>query len=124
MKLNTFMMIAAIVALIFGLGFIIAPASSLTLYGTSTNVTGEFLGRYLGSSFLGIAFLTWLVRNAPASPTRRAVLMALFANMVLGFAVALWDKFAGGGNALIWLNVAIYLLLAIGFGYFAFMKKD
>ncbi len=124
MKLNTFMTIAAIIALVFGLGFIVAPAASLNLYGTSTDVTGQFLGRYLGSSLLGIAFLTWLTRNAPASPTRKAVLAALFATMVLGFAVALYDKFAGAGNALIWLNVVIYLLLALGFGYFAFMKAD
>ena len=124
MKLNTFMTIAAVVALVFGLGFIIAPVASLNLYGTETNVTGQFLGRYLGSSLLGIAFLTWLVRNAPASPTRRGVLIALCINMVLGFVVALYDKFAGAGNNLIWLNVAIYLLLALGFGYFAFMKTD
>ncbi len=124
MKLSTFMLIAAIVAFIFGLGFILAPEASLKPYGTTTDVTGLFLGRYLGASLLGIAFLTWVTRNAPASATRKAVLSALFVTMVLGFLVALYDKFAGGGNNLIWLNVVIYLLLAIGFGYFAFMKNE
>jgi len=124
MKLNTFMIIAAIVAFIFGLGFIIAPAASLKPYGTTTDLTGQFLARYLGSSLLGIAFITFLTRNAPASPTRKGLLAGLFVTMVLGFVVALYDKFAGSGNALIWLNVAIYLLLALGFGYFAFMKND
>jgi ABC-type transport system involved in multi-copper enzyme maturation permease subunit len=52
------------------------------------------------------------------------LLTGLFVTMLLGFVVALYDKFAGSGNGLIWLNVVIYLLLAIGFGYFAFMKKD
>ena len=124
MKLNTFMIISAIVAFIFGLGFILAPAASLNPYGPTADLTGLFLGRYLGSSLLGIAFLTWLTRNAPASETRKGLLTALFVTMVLGFLVALYDKFAGAGNAFIWVNVAIYFLLAIGFGYFAFMKKD
>ncbi len=124
MKLNTFMIIAAIVALIFGVGFIVAPASSLQLYGTSTDLTGEFLGRYLGASLVGLAFVIWLTRNAQPSDTRKGLLTGLFVTMVLGFLVALYDKFAGSGNALVWLNVLLYLLLAIGFGYFAFMKTD
>lgn len=124
MKLNTFMIIAAIVALIFGVGFIVAPSASLKPYGTTTDLTGLFLGRYLGSSLVGIAFITWLTRNAAPSDTRKGLLTGLFVTMLLGFVVALYDKFAGAGNALIWLNVVIYLLLGLGFGYFAFMKKD
>ena len=124
MKLNTFMTISAIVAFIFGVGFILAPAASLKPYGVSTDLTGLFLGRYLGSSLLGIAFIAWLTRKAAPSETRKGLLTGLFVTMLLGFIVALYDQFAGAGNALIWLNVVIYLLLAIGFGYFAFMKSD
>jgi hypothetical protein len=124
MKLNIFMTIAAIVAIIFGLGFILAPAAALQPYGTTTDLTGQFLGRYLGASLVGLAFVIWLTRNAAPSETRKGLLAGLFVTMLLGFVVALYDKFAGNGNSLIWLNVVIYLLLAIGFGYFAFMKKD
>jgi hypothetical protein len=124
MKLNTFMTISAIVAFIFGLGFILAPAASLKPYGVTTDLTGLFLGRYLGASLIGLAFVIWLTRNAAPSDTRKGLLTGLFVTMLLGFVVALYDKFAGTGNALIWLNVVIYLLLAVGFGYFTFMKKD
>jgi len=124
MNLKTFMIISAIVAFIFGLGFIVAPAASLKPYGASTDLTGLFLGRYLGASLIGLAFVIWLTRNAAPSDTRKGLLTGLFVTMVLGFVIALYDKFAGNGNALIWLNVAIYLLLAIGFGYFAFMKAE
>lgn len=124
MKLNTFMIIAAVVSLIFGLGFIVAPASSLQLYGTTTDLTGEFLGRYLGAALIGLAFVIFLTRNAAPSETRKGLLTGLFVTMLLGLLVALYDKFAGSGNALVWLNAVIYLLLAIGFGYFAFMKND
>lgn len=124
MKLNVFMIISAIIALFFGVAFIIAPAWSLNIYGVSPDVNTEFLGRYFGASLIGIAFLTWLIRNAAPSITRHGVLVALFVSMLLGFVVSVYDKFAGNSNEFVWLNVGIYLFLAIGFGYYAFVKAD
>ncbi|OGN95227.1 MAG: hypothetical protein A2Z71_07805 [Chloroflexi bacterium RBG_13_50_21] len=120
MKLNTLLMITAVVAFIFGLGFILAPVWTIGLYGNTLEGVGIFVARYFGAALLGYAFLAWLTRNTAS----KGVQAGFFAAMVLGFVVALYDAFAGTHNALIWLNVAIYLLLAIGFGYFAFMKKD
>jgi hypothetical protein len=124
MNLKNFMLVASFVALIFGLGFILAPAASLQPYGTTTDVTGLFLGRYLGASLLGMAAVIFLTRNAEPSATRKGLLTGLFVTMVLGFVVAVYDALAGAGNSLVLLNAVIYLLLAVGFGYFAFMKKD
>jgi len=118
MKLNTLMIITAIVAFIFGLAFIIAPSASIGLYGNTLDSVGSFLTRYLGAALLGYAFLAWLNRNNAS----KGVQAGLFVAMVLGFIVALYDAIAGTHNALVWLNVVIYLLLALGFGYFAFMK--
>ena len=120
MKLNTLMTVTAIVAFIFGLGFILAPLQSISLYGNTLEGAGIFMARYLGAALLGYAFLAWLTRNTAS----KGVQTGFFVAMVLGFVVALYDAFAGTHNGLVWLNVAIYLLLAIGFGYFSFMKKD
>jgi hypothetical protein len=120
MKLNTLMIITAIVAIIFGLGFILAPQASIGLYGNKLDAVGEFMARYFGAALLGYAFLAWLTRNTAS----KGVQAGFFVAMVLGFVVALYDGIAGTHNGLVWLNVVIYLLLAIGFGYFAFMKKD
>lgn len=119
MKLNTFMIITAIVAFVFGVGFILAPVASIGLYGNTLEGVGVFITRYFGAALLGYAFLAWLNRNSASMGVRAG----FFAAMVLGFAVALYDAIAGTHNALVWLNVVIYLLLALGFGYFTFMKK-
>ena len=123
MKFSLLMIITAVVALIFGLGFILVPAQSLSLYGVTLNLSGLFVARYFGSALLGVAVLAWLARNAPASIARQAIVLGLFVLSVTGFVVALFDKFMGPANALVWINVVIYLLLALGFGYFAFIKK-
>jgi len=120
MKLNTVMMVTAIVAFVFGLAFIILPVQTLGLYGNTIEGTGVFMTRYFGSALIGLAFVAWLTRNAPS----RGVVLGFFVTTVLGLVVALYDIFAGTGNALRWINVVIYLLLAAGFGYFGFIKTS
>jgi hypothetical protein len=124
MKVSTLFIIGAIVTLVFGLGFTLIPAQVLSLYGITLDVGGLFIARYLGASFLGIAALAWLVRSSPASATRKAIVQALFVLSVVGFVVALFDVFTGVGNSLVWSTVVIYLLFALGFGYFAFVAGE
>ena len=121
MKLNTFMAIAAIVAFLFGLSFILIPVQTMSMYGVTLDVSGQFLGRYLGSAFIGVAVLTWFARNKGNGALRAIVLGDLVLSLT-GFVVALFDVFTGVGNALVWSTVVIYLLLGAGFGYFYFKK--
>jgi hypothetical protein len=120
MKLSTLFVITAIVSLVFGLLFILAPVAGIGLYGSTLEGVGIFVARYFGAALLGYAFLAWLNRDT----TSRGVTAGFFAAMVLGLVVALYDAFAGTHNGLVWLNVAIYLLLGVGFGYFTFMKTS
>jgi hypothetical protein len=124
MKLNVFMTITALIAFIFGVAFILAPSWSLQVYGVTADINTQFLGRYFGATLIGIAFLAWLARNTPHSGARQAILISLFVSNLLGFIVAVYDKFAGFTNQFVWLNVAIYLILALGFGYYSFIKAD
>ncbi len=118
MKLNILFTITAIIAFLFGVGFILAPAASVSLYGNTLDASGQFIGRYFGAALIGYAFLAWLNRNS----TSRGVQAGFFTAMVLGFVVALYEALAGTANGLVWLNVAIYLLLGVGFGYYTFLK--
>jgi hypothetical protein len=122
MKPNTFLAIAAVVAFLFGLSFILMPVQTMSMYGVTLDITGQFLGRYLGSAFLGVAVLNWFGRNSKDNEAYRAILLGDFVLALTGFVVALFDVFTGVGNALVWSTVVIYLLLGAGFGYFYFKK--
>lgn len=122
MKIATFMAIAAVLALVFGLAFILAPAQLMSLYGVTLEAGGQWVGRYLGSAFIGIAVLTWLSRNAPQGEALRAVVLGLFILSITGLVVAVLDGLFGPGSGLVWSTVAIYLFLTLGFGYFQFIK--
>jgi hypothetical protein len=124
MKRNTFMTIAAIIAFLFGVGYLFFPALMNESYGTPLEVAGQWVGRYMGAAYIGFGVLNWFSRNAEKSEGLRAVLLGNFIQDIIGIFVATGDSLFGGGNASVWMNVVIFLFLAIGFGYFAFRNQS
>jgi hypothetical protein len=124
MKLSALMIVNAIVAVVFGLGFVLAPGQVTSFYSPEVGITLEYVAQLFGAALLGFAVLTWVARNAPDSEARRAILLALFVGDGVGFVIALIAQLGGVVNTLGWSTVAIYLVLAIGFGYFRFAAKQ
>ena len=122
MKLSTLLIINAVVAALFGIAFVLVPGQVVSLYGLEATATLNYAGQLLGAAFVGFAVLTWSARNANDSTARRAIVLALFIGNAAGFAVALRGQVDNVVGALGWSTVAIYLLLAIGYGYFQFTK--
>ena len=113
MKLGTFMAIHAFVAVVFGIGFVLAPASVLAPYGMVNMDAGAvFMSRLFGAALIQIGLLAWLARTVTDPAARRAVQLAYGGGL------------AGVANALGRSTVAIYLLLALGYGYFLFARPS
>jgi len=124
MKLSTIFTINAIIAAIFGLTFVFVPETAIANYGATLSPSGVLVARLYGAALLCFAVLTWFARNAGDSEARKAIILALFVGDAVGFIVALLGQLSGVVNALGWSTVAIYLLLALGFGYFQFIKPS
>ncbi len=122
MKISALMTIAAIVAGLFGVGFVLVPAEVLAPYGVTADPSLEYMSRLFGAALILVAVLTWTARNATDSQAGRAIMLAIFVGDSAGFVVALLGQLAGVVNALGWSTVAIYLFFALGFGYFYFGK--
>ncbi len=69
MKLSLIMIINAIVALIFGVAFVLAPTATGSLYGLPPDETLKYLVQLFGAALLSIGVLTWLAKTPP-SPIR------------------------------------------------------
>ena len=122
MKLHTVMVINAIAGVAFGLGFILAPAQTLSLYGHAPTAILSYMAQLLGAALLTLGLLTWVARNSRDSDARRAILLALAVGYAIGFVLALIAQIRGVENILGWSTVATYLLLALAFGYFRFAR--
>ena len=118
MKLSTLFIINTVVALLLGLGFILVPASLVSMYGVVLNDTGIHIARLLGAAYLAFAIISWMVRYSAGGSELRAILLAFFIGDMLGFVITLIDQLRGMANALGWSSVAIFLLFGLGFGYF------
>jgi hypothetical protein len=122
MRLYTVMVINAVAGAAFGLGFILAPAQSLSLYGHVPTAGLSYLAQLLGAALLSFGLLTWAARNSSDSVARRAILFALVIGYAIGFILALIAQIRGVENVFGWSTVATYLLLALAFGYFRFVR--
>ena len=118
MKLRTLMIIKAIVCLSFGAFILIAPETIYSILGVSLNTAGLIPARQYAAALFGFLALTWMAKDADDSIARKAIIAALCIYDGIGFFVVLMAVITGQMNALGWLIVALYLFLAIGFGYF------
>lgn len=122
MRQSMFMAIAAILAFVIGLAFLLIPAQLLSLYGITLDPDGQWIARGLGSAFAGIAVTTWFARNVPQGTALRAIMLGDFVLTAVGLVAAVLYAIYGSANALIWPTAVVYLFLSVGFGYFRFAK--
>ena len=122
MKLGNLFVVNAVIAGLFGLAFVFAPAQLLAQYGLVVDAGFGLVAQLFGAALVGYAILTWLVRKVGDSEARRAIVLALFISDGVAFVLALMAQLKGLVNTLGWSTVAIYLVLALGFAYFQFTK--
>ena len=123
MKLGNFLLVKAVISLAFGIAFALVPAAVMSLYGVTLDLGGAFMARFLGACLIGIGLICWLDRNADPQ-VLQGITLALCIGDTVGFIVALLGQLSGLTNALGWVNVVIWLLLALGLGYFRFLKPS
>ena len=124
MKLKTLLIIKAIICLCLGIPILIVPEFIYSIFGASLSDGGVFAAREYGAAMIGILMLTWYARNSQESEARWAIVLALFVYDLLGFVVTLIAILSGVLNPLAWLVVALYLALALGFGYFLIPRSQ
>ncbi len=122
MKLSNLLVVAAVIGAVFGVAFVVASGPLLSIYGITLDKAGTLVAQLFGAALISLALLNWLARNVTDPEARQAVVLANLAGDIVGFVVILLGQLAGIANALGWSNVAIYLLLALGFGYVQFMQ--
>jgi hypothetical protein len=109
--------------MIFGLLFVVIPETAADIYDADLTEAGVMIGRLFGATLLMIAVLTWFVRNAGPSPERQAIVTALFVGNLIGLVFSFIGVLNNVVNGLGWVTVAIYLILAAGYGYLRFMAE-
>jgi hypothetical protein len=124
MNLKTFLSFKALVSLVFGFISLCIPTIIFPYYGVNLDEQGVVFSQWFGAMTIGIGFICWFARAESRTALRQNILLSLFICDTIGFVVALVGQIKGMANMLGWSNVIIWLILAIGLGYFRFVKQD
>ena len=122
MTVRNLFIVNAIVSIIFGVVLVVIPAQALQQYGVELPAAGVYVAQLVGSSLIGYAIITWLLRNEGDGLVRQTVLLALFVGYVIAFVASLISQLNGLANGLGWTTVVIDLLFALASAYFRFIK--
>jgi len=120
MRLSILLAIAGALALIFGFAFLIAPVETLAVYGASTGPVGYLMTRFFGTALIQTGLVLLVLRPVQEPALVRAIAMAGALGDLVGLYVALHAVRNNLVSQLGWSTVAIYALLAAGFGWVAY----
>jgi uncharacterized membrane protein YfcA len=120
MPLRRLLLLAGVIALVFGLGFLFMPRPMLALYGVPTDPTVVLMSRFFGAALVQLGLVLYLIRDVGDPRTQRGVVIGSFIGSVAGLVVALTGQFWELVNQFGWSTVAIYGLLTLGYGSFVF----
>jgi hypothetical protein len=123
MKVAVFLAIAAAIAIIYGVAFILVPDFVVTTYGMTPNAALDLMARYFGLTLIGMGLITWLVRETTDGKALRGLLTGLSVQGVIGLLVSIWGTTSGIMNGMGWSAVLIYAILLAGYLYYLFADR-
>lgn len=115
MRFNTLLLLAGLLALAFGLGFLLLPGAVLPLYGVEPAPATVMIARFFGVALVHLGLALYLVRETRDAAIQRGLALSGVVGSAAGVAVALTGVLGGLVNDLGWSTVAIYGLLLIGY---------
>ncbi|MEK6754544.1 MAG: hypothetical protein AABZ02_00165 [Bacteroidota bacterium] len=122
MKLRHLFAINIIFAAFFGLGCSFFPNQMFQMYGLTPDAGGVWVTRLAGGSLLGFATLMCFGWKSAPAEARRAIALALLIQDVIGLMASMEIQLSGAVGAIGWSSPALYLMLALGYAYFLFIK--
>jgi hypothetical protein len=119
MKRNTFILITAILAALFGLSMLLAPDQMLKNMTSGADPSAHYVLQWAGCMLLSIAIMNFISRNDAGSPALRAVMIGNIVMHALGLAVDFYQYMQGfiitSGLA---SGLVVHLLIIAGFAYY------
>ncbi len=115
MRSTTAFLVGAVLALAFGIGFLVMPAVVLSIYAVPGDAPTVLMARFFGLALLQVGVTFWLLKETRDAGTQRGLAIGGALGAVAGILVALMGTLAGTLNAMGWSVVAIYAVLLFAY---------
>jgi uncharacterized membrane protein len=117
MSAKTYLTISAVVAVLFGLAFLLAPAAAASVYGVPYEPHTALNLQFFGSALVGFGAVQWVAKDFRDWDAVRGILIASIIADALGLIVNLIGTVQGLINGMAWTTTLIYVLFIIGAVY-------
>jgi hypothetical protein len=121
MKLRILYLINSLIMLVFALALLLMTPVVLKLFGMDNTPDARTLLQLISVGLVVGGMITLVARNSTDPGLISAINISNLIANVLGVVIALNAKLTGVLDDFGWVLVLIYLLLALGFGYFQFL---
>lgn len=122
MKLRNLYLLNTVISLGFALGFFLLTAFLLGLMGLENTAVTRLLARLIAVELVVGGVTTLLARDVTDPKAIGAINTANFMAGVAGTIIALLATLNGVMSWFGWVVTAVYLFIAVAFGYFQFLK--
>ncbi len=118
--LKTTFLVHAIVGVVFGLGYLLIPATVGGWFGVPMT---DPAWRILGAALIGFGMSSWWGFRASGWSAVAIVVQMELVWTVLGALATIWMLMTGALPVMGWVNAVILLAFAVAFGYFYSRKS-
>lgn len=123
MKLRNLYLLNTIISLGFALGFFLLSSFLLNLMGMDVSPATQTLAQLIAVELVVGGVATYLARDVTDPTATSAINTGNFLAGVLGVIITLRATLTGVMGWFGWVVTAVYLFIAVAFGYFQFLKK-
>jgi hypothetical protein len=123
MTSRTLLTITAVVAILYGLAFLLIPDTINALYGVPSAPHIALYTRFFGSALLGLGVITWFAKDFRSWDAIRGVFIGIAVTTAIGGLIALFAVMTGLSNAMTWTSVLVYALLFAGAVYWLSQRQ-
>ncbi len=125
MSYKVLFVLSAVVAVIFGLGFLIVPDRVLPLFGTTEQyITTIFAARFFGFSTFAFGLVLWFAKDVADPAAQKGLGIAMLVISVIGFALSILGTMEVSKviRANVWAPIALFALSGLGYAFMIFIK--
>ena len=122
MNYRIMFMLNALVAFVFGVGFLIVPSIALKQFGVDEYASTRLVSQFFGTAMLAIGLLLWFAKDVTDEGAQRGMGIALLVGALSGLIIAVMGTVSGAMRTNGWLAIVLYVVFGLGYAYLIFLK--
>jgi Na+-driven multidrug efflux pump len=114
MSVRLYLTIAAVVAILYALAFLLIPVQASLLFSDFAEPRAVLYLRFCGAAILAWGLIVWFARHFRSWDAVRGVLIASIVGLAVNIIINVWATFQGWLNGNAWGSTVVLALLLLG----------